>query len=72
MSQKPYARKQKTDRLQSFLHTFFPEDVEQGELEVNGWLLVKFRPDKRYPNTEADQSRVELYRLPLAAPHGRF
>lgn len=59
-------RKVRTERLQEFLHGFFDKDVPYGEKELNGHLLVKYR----LPNSE--QTRVEIYDLPLYQPHRRF
>jgi hypothetical protein len=58
------ARQEKTKRLQKFLRGFFPKHVLQGEVTVNGHLLVLWRS-----NTG---ERVEIYELPLHNPHGRF
>lgn len=58
------ARQYKAKRLRRFLRSFFPADVQQGEVTVNEHLLVLYQS----PTGE----RVELYELPLSNPHGRF
>lgn len=58
------ARQVKTLKLQKFLHTFFPDELEQGEAVVHSHMLVKYM--------SLTGSRVEIYEYPLHNPHGRF
>ena len=66
MSSNSSTRHLRTQKLQDFLHGFFEDGVNFGEKEINNHLLVKYR----LPNSE--ETRVEIYSLPLLQPHRRF